>query len=396
MASGLLSHLSVLDFTHYVAGPYCTRLMAGFGAEVIKVERVATGDFQRHQVPFYQNQPGLERSLLFHWLNEGKQSITLDLKHAKAKEILTPLIEQADILIENFSPGVMARLGLGYDELKQINPRLVVVSISNFGQTGPRRNWKASEISLYAMSGGMSLTGDSDRPPLNSGPLITQYTAGMHAYLAALLAYYRCQRENRGEWVDLSIQESALENVEIKLAAALQLNQTASRNGDRHILVPWECRPAQDGYAAVVGGPMRQWQAGAAMFQDPALLEPPLNTISGRIDQRSALYDRIGAYLASQPKKEIYHQGQAGGLAFGYLATLAEVFESPQHKARQFFQPTPNHPEVGSLKTCNAPFRSADQEWQTGRAPLLGEHNSSIYQRHLGYDTTALTHAGII
>ncbi|NJM97119.1 MAG: CoA transferase [Phormidesmis sp. RL_2_1] len=303
MSSGLLSHLKVLDLSQYVAGSYATRLMAGFGAKVIKVEQPEVGSALRHRGPFYQNQPGLERSLLFHWLSGDKQSVTLNLEQARSLELLQPLIAEADILVEDFAPGVIEQLNLGYKALQQINPRLVMVSISNFGQSGPRKHWKATEIVLYAMSGGMSLSGDQGRPPLNTGTLISQYTAGMHAYLAALLAYHRCQQDGQGEWIDVSIQESALENVEVKLAEALQLNQAASRNGDQHILVPWECCPAQDGYVAVVGGPMRQWQSGATMFNQPDLLQPPLNTITGRIAHRHEIQSRLRALLATQLKE---------------------------------------------------------------------------------------------
>lgn len=399
MVAGALSHLRVLDFSHYVAGPYCTRLMAGFGADVVKVERVTTGDPLRHRAPFWQNCPGLERSLAFHWVNGGKQGITLNLKRPEAIDLLRPLIAEVDIVVEAFSPGVMERLGLGYEMLRAINPKLVMVSISNFGQSGPRRDWKATEIVLYAMSGGMSLTGDRDRPPLNTGPQITQYTAGMHAYLAALLAYHRSQRDGLGEWVDVSIQESSLENVEVKLAEALQLNQTAKRNGDEHILVPWECYRTQDGYAAVVGGPLRHWQRGAAMFNDPDLLKPPLNTITGRIAHRQEVNERLKAVLAHQSKRAVYHQGQAGGLAFGYLATLAEALESPQHEVRRFFQTTDPHPEVGCLTACSAPYHSSHHPWQMGRAPLLGEHNDHIYGDRLGHTAAALEQlkqAGVI
>lgn len=390
MSAGILSHLKVLDLSHYVAGPYCTRLLAGYGAEVIKVERVGTGDRLRQHKPFVEGKSGLERSIPFHWLNGGKQSITLNLKDSQALDMLSPLIKAADILVENFSPGVMARLGLNYEAIKQINPRIVMASISNFGQSGPYRDYRAEEIVLYAMSGGMSLTGDRDKPPLNSGTLITQYTAGMHAYIGILMAVHRRGIEGDGEYVDVSIQESALENVEVKLAEALQLNKVAKRNNDKHILVPWECYPARDGYAAVIGGPIRKWNKGAEIFEDASLLESPFDHVFGRIKNRQDVEAKLKPWVAQHKKEEVYHKGQQHGLAFGYLATLAEVFQSRQHEARDFFKATDSHPEVGLLKACSAPFRPLNSQWQMGRAPLLGEHNQLVYGDHLGYSPSKL------
>lgn len=386
----MLSHLKVLDLTHYVAGPYCTRLFAGYGAEVIKVERVNTGDRLRACKPFIENIAGLERSIPFHWLNAGKQSITLNLKHPNVLELLRPLIETADILVENFRPETMSHLGLSYDVIRAINPRIVMTSISNFGETGPYRDFRATEMIFYALSGGMSLTGDADQPPLNTAPLIMQYTAGLHAYMGSLMAFFRRFQSNTGEHVKVSIHESALSNIEMKLAGSLQTGKVAKRNNDQHLIVPWECYPTTDGYAAIVGGPMRRWQEAATMFEDPDLLKPPLNKTIGRMQNREATENKLKPWVANHSKHEVYHQGQEKGLAFGYLANLAEVFQSRQHQAREFFQATDSHPEVGSFRACRAPFQGQNRDWQMGRAPLLGEHNQSIYGDRLNYSPEQL------
>ncbi|QPN62161.1 CaiB/BaiF CoA-transferase family protein [Synechococcus sp. CBW1004] len=389
MSEGPLSHLRILDCSTGIAGPYCTRLFAGFGALTLKIEPPCSGDPQRQRGPFYHNQPGLERSLSFHWLNAGKRSITLDLEHPQAPELLHALVADVDILVESFLPGTLQRLGFDYKSLASINPRLILVSISDFGQSGPRRHWKATDIVHYAMSGAMSLTGDPDRPPLNSGPAIAAYTAGLHAYLAALLALQRRHEDGIGDWVDVSIQESSLENVEIKLAEALLAAHQAQRNADNHAMTPWQCYPTADGIAAIIGGPLRNWAGAAEAFDDQALVEPPFDTIVGRNTNREKVHDRVRAALKSRTKREIYHRGQAAGLAFGYLASLAEVLEWPQHIARRFLQPTDPHPVVGSLLSMTAPFHPSTTSWRTGRAPLLGEHNEAIYAE-LGYSREAL------
>lgn len=385
MTDAPLGHLTVVDLTRYHAGPYCTRLLAGYGARVIKVEAPDSGDPLRQCGPFVKNKPGNERSIPFHWLNAGKESITLDLKTNKGREIITALIREADVLVENFAPRVMPSLGLDYDKVRELNPRLVMTSISNFGHDGPYRDYRANESVMYAMSGGMVATGDPDRPPLASGPAITQYTAGLHAYIATLMAVWRRTRTDHGEHVEVSIQESALENIEIHLTEYAHKGKVARRDGDEHPLVPWRCYPCSDGYAAVIGGPIRHWRKAADLFEEPRLGAPELRHMGDRIARRREVEAMIRPWLERHDKKDIYHKGQAIGLAFGYVASLAEALESPQHRAREFFQETEPHPEVGRLQQCGPPFRITSGTWRVGRAPLLGEHNGTVLSDLLGY-----------
>jgi crotonobetainyl-CoA:carnitine CoA-transferase CaiB-like acyl-CoA transferase len=382
-----LSHLRVIDLTHYRAGPYCTRLLAGFGARVIKVERIGTGDPLRHSEPFVGGMAGTERSIAFHWLNAGKESCTLNLKSDRGRDVLLDLARSADVLVENFAPRVLPSLGLDFETLREVNPRLVMVSISNFGQDGPYRDFKADENVLYAMSGGMIATGDPDKPPLAPGPAITQYTAGVHAYIAILMSLLRAQAEASGEYIDVSIYESALENVEIHLAEYAHDGKTAKRNGDEHPLVPWRTYPCRDGYAAIIGGPPRHWpKAAKVLFSRSPLASPKFARAGDRIARRREVETLLRPWLERHGKREIYHKGQSVGLAFGYLATLEDVLDSPQHAVREFFVQTEPHPEVGQLKTCAAPFRSGGWHWRGGRAPLLGEHTRTVLTE-LGYSS---------
>ncbi len=178
----------MIDFTQRVAGPYCTKLLAGFGAEVVKIERPDGGDPERTTPPFSKAAGDSADSISFLWLNTGKHSVTLDLKTSAGVEAALDLVRNADMVVENFSPGVMGRLGLGYDDLRKVNPDLIMLSISNFGQTGPYRDYKAEEIQLGALSGLMDNTGSRDREPLSTAPRLNQYTAGLHGYLALLMA----------------------------------------------------------------------------------------------------------------------------------------------------------------------------------------------------------------
>jgi len=379
-----LGSLRVVDLTQLRAGPYCTRLLAGFGAQVIKVERPGKGDVLRDHGPFVGGRAGRERSIPFHWLNLGKKSVTLDLEASEGRELLWRLIRTADVLVESFAPRVKRRLGLTYDAARAANPRLVMTSISSFGESGPYRDYRANETVLYAMSGGMYTTGDADRAPLAARPAMTQFTAGMHAYIGTLMALFRRGPSGPGEHVEVSMQESALENVEIQLAEYLHEGKVARRKGNEHPLVPWRTYPCRDGYAAVIGGPLRHWAKAAEMFEDPRLLEPKLRQAAGRIEHRAEVESLLRPWLARHGKKDVYHMGQARGLAFGYVADLKDALESPQHRARGFFVDTDEHPEVGRLRVCGAPFLVRGADWTVGRAPLLGEHTAEVLTGCLG------------
>ncbi len=384
MPEQALSNLKVVDLTHYIAGPLCTKLMAGFGADVIKVEKPGTGDGLRQVGPYYQDQAGVENSIPFMWLNTGKRSITTNLTTEEGREIVARLIRNADVLIENFAPGAMARFGLSFDFVRELNPRLVMTSISNFGQTGPYKDYEADEITEYAMSGLMKLTGDPERAPLGSGPAITQYTAGIHAYFATMLAIWNRNNTGTGDYIDLSIQESAIENIEIALTEYLHDGRIANRSGDEHPLVPWHLYPCEDGFAAVIGGPIRHWLGAATLFEEPRLLEDRLHHMADRMKHRQEVKDYLRPWLAKHKKKEIYEAGQNRGLAFGYLASAEDVLKSPQHEARGFFTEI-NHPVTGPQRYCGSPFRSSVTSWRSDRAPLLGEHTEQIMIGSLGY-----------
>lgn len=388
MVAQALSHLRVIDLTHHRAGPYCTKLMAGFGADVIKIERPETGDAIRREGPFYQDAADREHSIPFLWLNTGKKSITLNLKTAKGLEIVKSLVQGADVLVENFSPHVMPELGLSYEVLKDINPGLIMVSISNFGQTGPYKDYVAQEIEAQALSGIMYLTGSPEHPPLQTGPAICQYSAGLHAYTATLMAVWQRRATALGQQVDVSIMECGLEHIELALSAFLQEGKEAKRGGG-HPLVPWDMYPCQDGYAVVISGPVRHWLKGAQIFQDPRLLDDRYRHARDRIQHRQEVEDLIKPWLSTHNKQDICQAGQEHGLAFGYLAGLEEAMASPQHHSRQFFREI-DHPVVGRHRYCSAPFKMSLTPWQDRPAPLLGEHNQLIYGEELGFTAQAI------
>ncbi len=383
MTEGALSGLRVIDLTHYIAGPYCTKLMAGFGAEVIKVELPGRGDMTRSMGPFYKAEAGIERSIPFLWLNTGKKSITLNIKSSKGREILKDIIREADVLVENFSPSFLPSLNLDYETLRELNPRLVMTSISNFGQTGPYRNYEAEEIVEYALSGGMYLTGDPAKAPLNAGPAVTQYTAGLNAYVGTLMALFRRGNNGMGAHVDVSIQESALDNIEISLVNYLHLGVLAKRTNDRHSMVPWELYPCSDGEVAVISAPIRYWHRAAEVLDEPALFDKKYRHCMDRRKYREEYEALLKKCLKKYRKKELSRAGQEKKLAFGYLADFDDVLESPQLRSRKFFEEV-THPVTGSHRYCGAPYKMSKTPWRHARAPLLGEHNFTVYGKMLG------------
>jgi len=381
--NGALGHLTVLDLTHWLAGPYCTKLFAAYGATVIKVERPGTGDPVRSAGPFYEGREDRERSIPFLWLNTGKKSVTLDLKTAAGRELALALAERADVVVESFRPGVLDRLGLGWEALHARNPRCVLTSISSFGQTGPYRDWAATDMTLYALAGLMHCTGDPDRPPLRSGPAVAQYTGALGAYMGTLMALFARSRTGRGQHVDVSLHEAAIENIEIQMVDQLHLGRNVKRNGDNHVLFPWQLQPCKDGQAAVVGGPVRHWLAAAPMFEEPRLLQDPYRRMDGRMAHRGEVAELLAPWLMRHTRHEVYHEGQRRRLAFGYLASMDEALESPQLAARGFFEEI-DHPVVGAQRYAGAPFRPQATPPRQTRAPLLGEHADEVLCELLG------------
>ena len=216
-----LSDIKVIDFTQYVSGPYCTKLLADYGADVVKIERPKVGDGARRYGPFPDDLPNIEKSGLFLHLNTNKRGLTLDLSTAEAREIVERLVIDADVVVESFRPGTMDRFGLGYDALKTINSRLVFTSISNFGQTGPYRDYKSSDIITYGMGGEMYSTGLSDREPVKLGVNVTLYHAGASAATGTMGAIFGAFGSGVGQHVDVSIMETQISSIDRRMSMLL-------------------------------------------------------------------------------------------------------------------------------------------------------------------------------
>jgi crotonobetainyl-CoA:carnitine CoA-transferase CaiB-like acyl-CoA transferase len=374
--SGALSHLRVVELTDGVAAPYCGKLFTTYGAQVIKIEPPSGGDPCRSRGPFAGRQ-GIESSIPFLWLNTGKKSVALDLETTSGRDLARRLALSADVVIESSRPGTLRGTGLSYDELAAERPGIVVVSVTPFGQDGPYRDYLGDEIVAYATGGGMHLTGDPDREPLVGGFQVAQCSAGMAAYNGALAAVFGARKSGRGRHVDVSIQEAMLDNIEIALVEHLHLGHAPKRKGDRHALVPWELFPCRDGWAAVVGGPIRKWLGAVDIFEEPRLKDPKFHHVGGRIKNRAEFEELIRPWLDRSDRAEILAAGRRHGLAFGILNRPEEAFEHPQHRARGFFQRL-DHPVVGEHVVAGEPFRIEGAPATHERAPLLGEHTEQV------------------
>lgn len=373
MASAL-NNVRVVDFSQSIAGSYCTKLLAGFGAEVIKIESPAVPDKTRFRGPFI-GEPGPESGIPFLWLNTGKKSVALDLENEGDQASLLQLASSADVVVESFKPGKMSRMGLAYEELKKSNTGLVMTSITNFGQDGPYSDYEVDELQLYAISGGMYLTGSPDREPLGPGFPNCQYTAGYAAYIGTLVALFRANECGLGQHVDISMHECAIDNIEIAVINYLRKGVIAKRG--KHPGVPWDLYDAQDGKAYITCAPFRHWKEAAKVFNEPRLLEDRLVDIRSRVSYREEAEALIRPWLKKQSREKIFDVAKEKRIAWGYLADFQEVLSSPHLKQRGFFVET-EHPVVGNHLYCGAPFRLTKTSWHQGRAPLHGEHTRKV------------------
>ena len=380
-----LEGVRVLDLTHCIAGPYCTRLLAGFGAEVLKIEPPG-GERGRRIGPFFHDEPGPDSSLLFAYLNAGKQSLTLDLKRRERESVLHSLLAETDLLVENFAPRVMPSLGLDYASLKEIAPHLVMVSISNFGQTGPYRDYKATDIVEYALGGLMYIFGAYDREPLKHALNQAQFKAGTDAASAALMALYHQRLTRQGQHVDVSIQEAVATGLRdvvnnYTYTGAIRRRQP-NHSGDLQRL-----RATADGFLLPnpgLGGGLN-WDSFVEFLGLPELDDERFRTPSARLANAEELGRILDEYFIRQNKYEMFHGSQERRFIFGVIQSPEEVLADPQFAHRGFFEDA-DHPVMGNVRFPGAPFNMGSTPWQTEcPAPSAGQHNGEILGERLGY-----------
>jgi crotonobetainyl-CoA:carnitine CoA-transferase CaiB-like acyl-CoA transferase len=380
-----LDGIAVLDLTRVLSGPYCTMLLADMGARVIKIEQPGKGDDTRHWGP-----PFLEgESAYFLSINRNKESVTLDFKEPEGRAILDRLLGTCDIVIENFRPGTVAKLGLDYASLAPAHPRLVYCSISGFGQTGPRRNEPGYDVVMQAEGGLMSITGSADGPPYRLGVAIADIVAGMFAAQGISLALFARERTGRGQFVDIAMLDSVAALLSYQAAIYFATGSAPGRLGNRHpTIVPYETFAAADGEFVLAIGNDDQWQK----FCGAAGLEPEERyaTNRQRVTHYAELRPKIADRLRDHPRQHWIERLKQAGVPCGSVRDLHEVFNDPQLAARDMVA-TLEHATAGALRLLGVPVKLSDTPAAVRSAPpTLGQHTEAVLHHDVGMTREAI------
>jgi len=385
---GALNDIRVLDLSRHLAGPYCAMMLGDLGAEVIKIERPGVGDESRHWGPPFFN----GESAYYLCCNRNKQSLTLNFKHDRGRAIVRELAERSDVFIENFRVGVLDKLGLGYADLKAVNPRLVYCSISGFGYTGPDRALGSYDFLIQGRSGLMSITGERDGPPIKVGVAISDVTAGLFACNAILAALLARKRTGAGQHLDIALYDSQVACMANISSNYLCSGEIPERWGNAHkSIVPYEAFQAADDYLILAVGNDEQWR----QFCDVAgvggwALDPRFATNPARVANREALISLLQNLLRSKTVAEWLRLCAKADVPAGPVNTIDKVFVDPQALARGMLVQMP-HPTLGSVRLAGTPLNlSATPAEMRLPPPLLGEHTDAILARLLALDDSAV------
>lgn len=388
MPEKALEGIKVLEFASFVSGPYCSKLLADLGAEVIKVEEPEIGDEARRRGPYLDDIPHPEKSGLFLYLDTNKLSITLDPKTETGKKIFLELVKRADILIEDKSPREMEELGLTYETLKAINPKLIMTSITPFGQTGPYQDYKAYSLNVAHGAGGGFLTPsgspNAEREPVKGGGFFDEYVVGLSAATATVIAFYHCMITGSGQHVDVSKQEALIATNRVEITNYPNLDTIGTRVVTKSALgrQPPCC---QDGYVQIAGFLDWHWLRFKEFMGNPDWAQDAkFDNIESRAEHGDEMYKHIEEWTRGHTRKEIYHGLQGKGVPTAMVCNAAEVMNSPQYKARRFFVEV-EHPEMGKVVCPRGLCTFSETPWALERpAPLLGQHNEEVYTKLLG------------
>jgi itaconate CoA-transferase len=383
--SRALDGVRVVSFEQVLAGPFCTCILADMGAEVIKVERPGVGDLIRHWDKVVR---GLSSGYV--WLNRNKQSLTVDVKQEKGREILHRLIRDADIFFENYAPGVAERSGLGYEKLKSINPRLIYCSLSGYGQDGPYRDVKAYDLLVQGEAGIIATTGYPDKPA-KASVAIVDIASGMYATLGIVLALYQRQKSGAGQFIDISMFESIVSWLGYFPHHYWHQGEQPERMGMRHNYVtPYGPYLARDGkYVNLAVATPKDWEVFCKeVIQRPDLLENArFATVEGRRKNRVVLEEEIEKIFLERDHTDWLERLKKARLPYGEVRGIAEVLAHPQAIARRLIREVES--PVGKVPVVGNPLRLSASPARYDRIPDLGEHTEAILKQ-LGYDAAAI------
>jgi CoA:oxalate CoA-transferase len=376
---GPFDGLLVVDLTRILAGPYCTLLLAELGARVIKIERPPGGDEARRIGPVPDAAP--DRSAYFQSVNRGKQSIALDLDRASDRAIFDALLERADVLAENFRPGVMDKLGYGWEEVHARWPRLIVASTSGFGQTGPLRTLPAYDVVAQALGGMMSLTGERGRPPVRSGVSLGDLAAGMFTALGVNAALYHRERTGAGQRVDVSMLDSQVALVENAISRFVATGEEPGPAGSRHPAVaPFQAFARVDGHLVIAAGNDELFERLAgALGLDSLSADPRFVSVAARMRHVDALQEELEDTLRQRTTADWVEVLRAAGVPCAPVQRVSELFDDPQVRARNMIVEAID-PELGRVRMAGNPVKlsAAPDSLERSAAPRLDADRAAI------------------
>jgi len=389
-----LEGIRVIELAQYISGPYCGLLLAGLGADVIKVEQPGVGDISRRVGPFPEDIPHPERSGLFHYLNRGKRGITLNITTNTGREVLLKLLESADVCISDLMPRQAAELKLDYDTLRKVNPRLIVASITPFGQTGPYKDYKAYAINASAIGGISLIVGQPGREPLTPPFALGHFQTGIITANAIMLALFAQKKLGLGQHIDVSEAESwAIFHTGNAVSAFVYSGRKRTRTGHRTPApYPYTILPCKDGYISMIAlrgsewkrfleivgdGKVPEWYSSDPRFQD---------RLKTGLEYADLLDELLSPWLMSHTKGEIFARCREQHVPFLPVRNMKEVVECEHLNKRQFFNEIDL--KIGRYKCPGPPVRFTRVSWQISQpAPSLSQHNYDIYCRELGYSS---------
>lgn len=383
---GALENLVVLDLTRVLAGPFCTMMLADMGAKVIKIEMPVSGDDTRTYPPFRTNCNGERESLYFANINRNKQGITLNLKAQEGKEIFKKLVETADIVVENYRPGVMDKLGLGYDVLKEINPRIIYGSVSGFGNTGPYRLRPGYDILGQAMGGLMAITGPKGGEPTRAGSAMGDILGGLHLTVGLLAAVNARGITGNGQRVDISLMDSVIAATENTAIKYLESGVIPPRMGNRYAAVsPYDGFRVKDGTVIIACGNQKLYEKLCTEVLDRSdmITDPRFADMVGRLENQDAIRDVIEEKLADMTMDEAVDLILSKGIPAGPIYDISQILADPQVKEREMFVEM-EHPTLGHMTVNGCAVKLGDTVPSVRTpAPALGQDNDAVL-RQLG------------
>jgi len=383
-----LAGVTVIDLTQIYNGPYATFMMAMAGADVVKIEPKGGEHLRRRGVVG-------GAALPFAMLNANKRAATLDLKSARGRELLLEMVRRADVLVENFAPGTMDRLGVGWEVVSAVNPRLIYAASSGFGRTGPNRDYPAMDLTVQAMSGIMSTTGFPDRPPVKAGPAFCDFSTGTHLYGAIVTALYEREKTGQGRSVEVAMQEAVYSSLSSSLGLHFGAGANAvMRTGNRHSGMaesPYNVYPASDGYIAIICVGDTHWRSLLqAMERSDVADDPRFADLRSRVDHMDLVDGIVGGWTAGKPKQELFELLMRHHVPCAPVREIDEVVNDAHMHARGALTWI-DHPELGRIVVQRSPLRFEGTPLiELEPSGRLGQHNAAVYGDWLGLSATEI------